>query len=141
MDKNLEQQIEERKKQALTKGFVDKGRTIAENLGYGGRKTYADADGGGDIEYADFNFGNDKVKITYLFGEVTITDHAQQKIVFDGTFGDTIRTYIPGNWETEIEELHKQALARTKELSEQENLRKKSEEEQKEAQERAKWGL
>ncbi len=141
MDKDLEQKIAERKQQALDRKIWQKGRSIAQNLGYGSEKIHNDSDAG-PIHYSDYTFENDALKITHLWYTVEVTNKKvmpHQK-VYEGAC-DEPRTYVPGRWELKIETLYAQSLLKEAEKIAATKETKKLKETQEEIDERAKWGL
>lgn len=136
----LKEQIEARTKESRDKDIDGKARTIARALGStrgdddGHTSTFKDPlfeieAGGGVIRAHDGDMG----------WSCTV-------VQFNGTpvyeeRGLTISTFIPGEWEEPFNALYARARVREEELALQERAKLDRERQEKETQERAKWGL
>ncbi len=142
--KNLEELIEKRKQEAKDKQIGYKLRTIVDNLGHkytnnstknlGSEGIYTESIIG---EYKDNNFSINYKTTTsessdggggFYFHEDITYDKSQ---VYSEINGE-IRTYIPGIWENEYNQLYDNALNKKeenekKELQRQQNIKQKEE--------------
>jgi len=140
-NKDLQLQIEKRKKQAERRQFWNKANNIARILGSGG--TYRNKSGfnNSKYEYSDSEF---EIYYRYTSNEGGGGSHQtvfyKGNCVFRGDMFDTYQ-YIPGNWERKFNELYKASIKSEKrkrrEFKEKEKLKEKNKEEGI----RSKWGL
>ncbi|MBI2672706.1 hypothetical protein HYX19_00435 [Candidatus Woesearchaeota archaeon] len=130
MDKDLERKIGERRQEAQNKKIYEKARMIAQVLGW--RKRYID-DESGEIYTYGFVCNPFEIKVEGL-----VTCLYNNKKVFSG---DPIECYIPGEWETKLEELYLKAVKTKEEQIKESLIRKEKQRIEEEKELRRMFGL
>ena len=141
MTTTLEEKIEERKKQAENRNISVKASTIAKYFGF--RRTKPDC---GD-ETTVYKFSNENFVINnqwtvYREGVVGFgTDISYKEQTVFSMGGGTIYSYVPGDWETELNNLYASAQKAESVVRAVKNERQQTEQAEKEADLRKKFGL
>lgn len=143
MNEKLEEKIKQRKEQADEKKIYEKiGEITKYGMGYFG---YAKKDRYKDIEIREDQEDTGPSDS----GEFPIAGCSELSVIYKGKlvlqFKETsppqLISYVPGRWETKINELYKIASKKTKQIEDQQKKEKKTLEQKKERELRKKFGL
>ncbi len=144
MEENLKQQIEERKQEAEKKDIEGRACLIARSLGLG-----RSLNDGYHTEGDEYTFERDNLFIQTSFGSVggdgaiafggTTIEYQGQVVFKEG--GGTLHSYIPGNWEQLLDNLHAEGLAQREKHLALEKKKRDEAAENKDQETRTQWGL